>query len=584
MATQSKENKGFYLYKRLLTYALPYWPVFVVAVIAMTILATTDALFAHLFGHLIDENLVAKNKDLTANAPLLIVFVFFIRGFTSFISGSCMAWIGRMTIFKIRNEMFEHMLTLPSAYLDQNSSGQLISKFTFNTEQIAQALTSAVTILVRDSLIIVFLFSTLFYLQGAVTFLFLLVGPIVAYLLYKLSTRFRKISKRIQSSMGDITTAVQETIENDKLIKLHGGAAQQRKKFFKTNKKNKQQQLKMLVTAIASAPFIQFLVGIIVALIMYVLIEKGISAGEFVTYISALLAIMPPLKRLTTVNSAIQKGIAAADSIFEFIDSAAEKDTGDKKITRVDGNIEFQQVSFSYHASQADQEDKKILKNINLEIRAGEKIALIGKSGGGKSTLVNLLPRFYEIGQGQITLDGINIREFQLSNLRSQFSLVSQSITLFEDTIANNIAYGALAGIDRKKIEAAAEIAHATEFIEKWSDGFDTLIGEGGIQLSGGQKQRIAIARAILKDAPILILDEATSALDSESEKFVQEGIEKLSRGRTTLVIAHRLATVESADKIIVIENGQIAEMGSHSTLLEKNGYYARYYKNQFSD
>ncbi len=590
MSIDSKSKSGLETYRRIFAYARPHWPLFLLAVCSMVLLAISEVAFAPVLGKLVDVNSVANNRSDLVSAPLLLVLVIFVRASMTLLSGSCMAWISRTTIYALRKDMFSRLLLMPSSYYDKFSSGKLISIFTFNAEQMGDSITSAITILIRDSLTIIGIFSLLFYYQPIITLIFITIGPLLGYFLYKLSERFRKTSKRIQESMGVITTSLQETTDNEKLIKLHNGANQQADSFEKINRKNKSQTIKYFAVVISSSSLIQFLVGLFIALAVYLLLKEKTSAEDFVAYITAMFLIIPCLKRLTTVNSSIQKGIAAGESVFAFLDLHGESDTGRREVKRVKGEIVFDNVSFTYSANARQTSEsiiktgKQVLSNINLKIDAGQKIAIVGKSGGGKSTFVSLLPRFYELTEGAILIDGVDIKEFKLPCLRSQFALVSQSITLFNDTLANNIAYGVTENISRAEIESAADAAHALYFINEWDDGLDTIVGEGGIQLSGGQKQRVAVARALLKNAPILILDEATSALDSESEKFVQQGIEKLSENRTTLVITHRISTAESADNIIVIENGEIVETGTHKHLLELNGFYARYYKNQFKD
>ncbi len=578
MSKESPAYGSVQTYRRLITHALPYWPYFLGATVAMILFATTDAAFAGLMRKLVDVNVVGQSRDDLITYPLLLVGLVTLRGITGFLYSYGMMYVSRMTIYSIRKDMFQHMLLLPSSSFDTNSSGQLISKFTFNTEQISQAITSAVTILIRDSLTAIILLGYMMYLNFWLTIIFLVCGPFIIIILALLSSRFRRISKKIQNSMGDVTSVLQESIDAQREVKTFGGQKFEQKKFEAINKTNRQQHMKFLATTVGSTQVIQLLASVTVAVIIYFLIsDESITAGSFIAYVMAMLFMLPPIKRLTTVNASIQKGIAAASAIFELLDEKPEKDTGTHISKRVEGHICFEHVSMSY-----DQGKTLPLQNIHLDIKPGQTVALVGKSGSGKTSMIGLLPRFYELYSGRITIDSVNITDYTLESLRDQIALVSQNIVLFNDTIANNIGYG-MASASREQVEAAAVSAHADEFIQQFENGYDTLIGEDGSRLSGGQRQRIAIARALLKDAPILLLDEATSALDSESEQAVQAGIELLVRNRTTLIVAHRLSTIEKADLILVLESGKIVESGSHQELINANGFYARYHNTQRS-
>jgi len=581
----NKPESGMFLYRRLFRYASRYWPAFIIAVIAMAIYSTTDMMIARFMGELVETLKKSDSSNASdaakqfSNVPLYFILLFLIRGVFGFLSTSGMSWIGRMSIYNIRKEMFNHMVDLPSSYYDKQTSGQLISKFTFNTEQVAQAITSATTTLIRDTLTAIILLAYLFYLDPSLTFILLVFGPVIIIFLGYLSRRFRRISKRIQNSIGDVTSVLQETIDGQKVVKIFKGKAKEIDQFDKVNRSNRNQNIKLMVTTASSVPLIQLLAAIPVSYIVYLLIQSDSTPGEVISYMTAMLLILAPLKRLTSVTATLQKGLAAASGIFDVLDEATERDTGRKTISSVKGKIEYDNIGFSYTPDR-----KAILSNISFVASPGETIAIIGRSGGGKSSLVNLLPRFYDYSDGRVLIDGVEIKEYTLDSLRDQISIVSQHVTLFNDSIANNIAYGSLKKTKRADIIEVAEAAHVMEFIKHFDQGLDTQVGEGGGRLSGGQRQRIAIARAILKDAPILILDEATSALDAESKQLVQDGVEKLRQGRTTLVIAHQLSTVENADQILVVDKGEIIEAGTHPQLLQNNGVYSKLYHNKFNE
>lgn len=574
---------GKVIYRRLLGYAFPYWPVFIITSLCMALYAATETGFAALMKPMLDESFVNKDPQAMLLVPLGLIGLFLIRGVVGFISTYGMSWIGRKVIAVIRAELFRKLLYLPASYYDNIVSGQLISRMTYNVDQVAQASTDVVTILVRDTLTIIILLAWLFYLSGILSLIFLTCGPLIALVVVYVSKRFRKISTRIQDSMGEITHVTQEAIDGQEVVKTFGGHEYEESHFQRINENNRQQQLKMVATSALSVPVIQLLAACALAGIVYLatldLVSNITSAGEFASFLTAMLLLLPPMKRLSLVNGNIQKGIAAAESIFELLDHDEERDTGLRTLPTCRGEIEYRNVSFTYAGS-----DHQVLENVSFRILPGQKVAFVGRSGSGKSTLVNLLPRFYEPQQGEILLDGENIDRYQLAELRKQMALVTQQVTLFNDSVANNIAYGVLQDTPVESIVHAAEAAHAMEFIRQLPQGLDTLVGEDGTLLSGGQRQRLAIARALLKNSPVLILDEATSALDTESEQHVQAGLERLMQNRTTLVIAHRLSTVENADLIIVMDKGRIVETGTHQELLEEGGHYALLYRMQFRD
>ena len=569
-------------YRRLLGYAMPHWKLFLLSSLTMAVYAATDTGFAALLKPMLDESFIARDPEAMRNIPLLLMGLFLLRGVTGFISSYGMNWVGRQVIQTLRGEMFAKLLRLPNQYYDMHPTGQLVAKLIYNVEQVAQASTNAVTIILRDTLTVVFLLAWMFYLSGWLSMLFLVVGPVLAVLTRYVTRRYRKISKRIQDSMADVTEIASEAIEGHKVVKAFGAQEFEQRHFDHTNRKNAALQMKHIATNAAAVPTTQFLAASVLAGVIYLatldpMMDK-ISAGDFVSFIGAMMLLMPCLKRLSTVNASLQRGIAAAEGIFALLDEQPEPDTGSRALARAGGAVEFRNVSFRYRPEQPP-----VLQDLSFTMRPGQMVALVGRSGSGKSTLAGLLPRFYDVQEGGVLLDGVDLREYRLAELRAQIALVSQDVVLFNDTVADNIAYGR-PGTGRADIERAADAAHALNFIRQLPHGFDTVVGEKGVLLSGGQRQRLAIARALLKDAPILILDEATSALDTESERAIQAALETLMQGRTTLVIAHRLSTVEKADQILVMEEGRIVEAGRHAELLAKNGRYAGLYRMQFRD
>jgi len=494
-----------------------------------------------------------------------------------------MDWVGRNLIRDMRQFMFNQLLRLPTSFYDSNAKGHLSSKLIFDVEQVASAATGAVTILIRDTLSLIGLAGWMIYLSWQLTMFFVVVTPIVGGIVMLVSKRFRQISRRIQASMGSVSQISQQVIEANRVVKVYGAENYEKDVFRQANNFNRQQHMKLAVAGGLSVPVSQFFASIGLAAILYFATQEPmlsqITPGTFVSFISATMLLMPVMRRLTQVTETIQRGIAAAQSVFELLDQETEKDSGTKSLDEVQGAVEFHNVSFQYPKA-----DTPVLRNINLRVEPGQTVAIVGRSGSGKSTLVSLLPRFYNPSVGEIRIDDIAIHDLRLADLRKHISLVSQEITLFNDTIGNNIAYGCKDAVTKEQIITAATAAHAMEFIKDLPQGLDTVIGDRGVLISGGQRQRIAIARALLKDAPILILDEATSALDTESERIIQDALEKLMVGRTTFVIAHRLSTIEGANKIIVMHAGRIIEQGNHSDLLAKGGHYAALYNMQFSD
>ncbi len=571
------------IYKRLLGYTARHKGFLVIAVLAMIVSALTEPAFALLMKPLLNGSFVDQDASVTRWVAASLLFIFILRGISTFITSYYMAKIGWSVIKALRLELFSRYLSMPTAFFDHASSGQLISRITYNTEQVANAASDSLTQLIRDSLTVIGLLTVMIYLSWQMTLGFLFVAPLVTAIVVYVTRRFRSISRRIQGSMGDVTHITEEMVHGHRIIKVFNGQEYEQSHFEAANEKNRMLNLKMVVTKSASTPIVQAILGIVlVAIILFATspsMKAHIDVGTFMSFMSAMMMLMAPVKRLTDVNATIQRGIAAGESIFAVLDSEQEQDTGTVSMETSNGQLIFDQVSFSYTGSE-----KRVLKDISFSAEKGQTIALVGMSGSGKSSLVNLLPRLYQVTEGRILLDGISIDDIKLTDLRNQIAYVGQEVTLFNDTVRNNIAYGRMQESSDEEIIEAAQSANAWEFIKDMPAGLDTQVGEKGALLSGGQRQRIAIARALLKDAPLLILDEATASLDTESEKLIQKAIENLSRNRTTLVIAHRLKTIEHADKILVLENGEIIEQGNHSELIQKKGRYTSLHNIQFSD
>ncbi len=570
------------LYFRLLRYVKPYWGVFALSIVGMLITAATEVALPVAVKPFLDGTFVNKDPFLITWVPVFMVLLYIVRGAGAYLGTYASAWVGNKVVMDLRDMMFRRMLALPLGYFHDNTTGNLISRFTFDAAQVTGAATNVVTVLIKDSVTLVGLLAYLLYTDWKLTLLSLIMVPPIALVVRYFNVRLRNMSRKTQEAMGDITQVLQETVECNKVVKIFGGQEYEAQRFAATSNRLRSFSMKQTAAAAGNVPIVQLLAAIAVAVVVYYATKQAQSdattVGGFVSFLAAMLLLTSPLKRLTGVAEHLQRGLAAAESVFALLDEKPEKDEGTTSLERAHGDISFNNVGFRYPRA-----DVPALKNVTLSIRSGETIALVGSSGGGKTTFANLVPRFYHPGAGTITIDGHDIEALSLASLRRNIALVSQEVALFNDTVAANIAYGQAAGASPEAIESAAAGAHALEFIRAMPQGFDTLIGENGVRLSGGQRQRLAIARTILKDAPILILDEATSALDSESEKHVQAALEELMQGRTTIVIAHRLSTIENADRIVVLDKGEIAEIGTHRELLAKGGIYANLYGIQYS-
>lgn len=569
-------------YKRLLSYVKPYWLMFSVAMIATVFSSGIDAGLAYLLKPLMDKGFIARDQAFLQIFPLLIIGIFLARGIAGFLSTCGLAAVARKVVMTFRQQLFTHMLKLPARYFDNRSSGELLSKLIYDVEQVAFASSDALLMLVRESCYVAGLLVVMFTVNWRLSALFLLSIPCITVIVKYASKRMRHLSHRLQVQMGAVTHVAEETIEGYRVVRIFGGEPYEQDKFYHATRENCRGDIKLVVTNAISSASVQMVAAMAMALIIFIVTLNisalNITAGGFASIVTAIVLMLKPMKNLTNVNANIQKGLAGAESVFAMLDELPEVDDGHRQLSRARGQLSFREVNFAY-----TETGHQVLHDINLDIAAGETVALVGRSGSGKSTLVSLIPRFYDCTQGQILLDGVPLNELQLADLRQQVALVSQQVTLFNDTVAHNIAYGRLADVSEEDIIAAAKAAHAYEFVKELPEGINTLVGENGVLLSGGQRQRLAIARAILKDAPILILDEATSALDTESERYIQAALEDLMRNRTTLVIAHRLSTIENADRIVVMEQGRIVETGNHQQLLTAGGAYARLYQLQFN-
>ncbi len=572
------------IYFRLLGYVRPYIGVFLLSILGFLIFASTQPMLGYILKYFVDglSNPDAslfpnvphlRDLNLLHTVPALIIIIAAWQGLGSFLGNYFLAKVSLGLVHDLRVQLFNNLLSLPNRYFDQNNSGHLISRITFNGTMVTGAATDAIKVVIREGMTVVFLFGSLLLMNWRLTLVMLAILPLIAFMVGRASKKFRKQSKKIQVAMGDVTHVASETIQGYRVVRSFGGEAYERQRFLKASQSNTDKQLRMTRTSAIYTPLLQLVIYVAMAVLMFlVLYLRGdASAGDMVAYITLAGLLPKPIRQLSEVSSTIQKGVAGAESIFEQLDEQREVDTGTVERDAVSGRLEVRNLSFTYPGT-----DRQVLSDINFTVEPGQMVALVGRSGSGKSTLAGLIPRFYHHSSGEILLDGVEIEDFKLLNLRRHIAQVNQHVTLFSDTIANNIAYGDLAGAPRADIEAAAEAAFAKDFVDQLPKGFDTQIGENGVLLSGGQRQRLAIARALLKNSPLLILDEATSALDTESERHIQAALDRVMQGRTTLVIAHRLSTIEKADQILVMDQGRLVERGTHAELLAANGYYAR--------
>ena len=572
------QGSDWQLYLRLLKYVTPYWYIFLSAILAMILQALAEPAKAALLRPMLDRLFVNKDEGMIIIIPLLIIGVFAFSGIASVIAGISMNWISNNVVNDLRREMFARLLGFPSRYYDSHSVGGLVSKFTFDVMQIKEAASNVITVLVKDSLMTVGLLLWMFYMDWRLTCIALLSAPFIILIVSVVRSRLRRMSIKVQDTMADINHVLGEVMDGHRIVKLFGGQDQERARFQTIVTANLRYTMKFVYASVASGPAVQFIAAIALAIIVYVAASRALSeqltVGEFGSFFAAMAMMMDPLKRLVRINEHLQKGLAASGSIFGLLDVPVETDGGSNRLPAAQGEIEIRNLDFSYETS-----GPMALKDINVHIGRGETIALVGASGAGKTTLANLLPRFYQCEKGRIFIDGCDIHDVSLASLRGNIALVSQDIILFDDTVRNNIAYGAQRDAGEDKINAAAAAAHALEFIRDLPAGMDTEIGEKGARLSGGQRQRIALARALLKNAPIIILDEATSALDAESERQIQAALEEIRRERTCIIIAHRLSTIKAADRVYVLDGGHIVETGTHAELLSRNGVYAKLYQ-----
>ncbi|AEX51446.1 lipid A ABC transporter ATP-binding protein/permease MsbA [Rahnella aquatilis] len=576
-----KDLSTWQTFRRLWPMITPFKAGLIAAAIALVANAASDTFMLSLLKPLLDDGFGKADRSILLWMPLVVIGLMIVRGVSGYISSYCISWVSGKVVMHMRRRLFGHMMRMPVAFFDQQSTGTLLSRITYDSEQVASSSSSALVTVVREGASIIGLFVMMFYYSWQLSVILLVIAPIVSVVIRVVSKRFRNISKTMQNTMGQVTTSAEQMLKGHKEVLIFGGQKVETARFDKVSNRMRQQGMRMVSASSISDPIIQLIASLALAFVLYAAsfpsVMETLSAGTITVVFSSMIALMRPLKSLTNVNSQFQRGMAACQTLFSILDMEQEKDEGKLEVKRVKGNVEFKNVTFTYPGR-----DVPALRDISFNLPEGKTVALVGRSGSGKSTIANLLTRFYDIQEGKILMDGHDLREYTLSSLRDQVALVSQNVHLFNDTIANNIAYARTDIYSREEIEKAATMAYAMDFISKMDKGLDTVIGENGVLLSGGQRQRIAIARALLRDSPVLILDEATSALDTESERAIQAALDELQKNRTSLVIAHRLSTIEKADEILVIEDGCVVERGSHVSLLEERGVYSQLYRMQF--
>ncbi|WP_318417129.1 lipid A ABC transporter ATP-binding protein/permease MsbA [Photobacterium leiognathi] len=584
--TQSTEKSSRDTYKRLWPYISVYKAGLAVAVIALIINAVGDTLMLSMIKPLLDESFGGFDKidsDFLAMMPIYLIGLMILRGVSGFVSTYCLSWVSGNVVMTLRRQLFQHFMKMPVAFFDKESSGALLSRITYDSEQVASATSSALVSIVREGASIIGLMALMFWNSWQLSAILIVIAPVVAFSIRTVSKRFRKISRNMQDAMGSVTSSAEQMLKGHKVVLSYGGQEVEKQRFDNVSNQMRRQTMKLVSAQAIANPVIQVIASLALVVVLILAntpsLRAELTPGTFAVVFGAMFGLMRPLKALTSVTSQFQRGMAACHTLFELMDLETEKDNGKVEVQRVKGDVEVKNVTFTYPTK-----DAPALRNVSFNLPAGKTLALVGRSGSGKSTIANLLTRFYDIDSGEINLDSVEIRDYKLANLRDQVAVVSQNVHLFNDTIANNIAYASHDAYSRADIERAAELAYAMDFIKDMDNGLDTVIGENGVSLSGGQRQRLAIARALLRDAPVLILDEATSALDTESERAIQSALDELQKDRTVLVIAHRLSTIENADQILVVDDGEIVERGTHAELISHDGAYAQLHRIQFGD